>query len=123
MALLIKISRAFLIAFIFAIAACSSEEAADLKRAKAAIEKQHYRIGLGYLDQVVKRNGNAKVTLEAAREGARITFFETKDFNKAIYFHRFMVLKSTDQKERLESQKQIAEIYFNNLQKYNFGPP
>lgn len=100
------------------LSACSSQEEADYKQAQKAMAQEHYRIALGYLDRVIKRNASSKYPLEAARDAARISFFEIKDFNKAIEYHHFLVLHSKDEKERLESQKQIAAIYFNNLQNY-----
>ncbi|MEK2643668.1 tetratricopeptide repeat protein [Bdellovibrio sp. BCCA] len=110
--------RVFLIALVLALTACSSQEEADYKQAQKEIAQEHYRIALSYLDKVIKRNNPTKYPLEAAREAARISFFEIKDFNKAIEYHHFIVLHSLDEKERLESQKQIAAIYFNNLQNY-----
>lgn len=98
--------------------ACSSQEQADFKKAQKEIADQHYRIGLSYLDRVIKRNASKEYPLAAAREAAKISFFEIKDFNKAIQYHRFVVLHSPDEKERLESQKQIAAIYFQDLQNY-----
>lgn len=98
--------------------ACSSQESADFKQAQKSIAQEHYRIALGYLDRVIKRNSSTKYPLEAARDAARISFFEIKDFTRAIQYHHFIVLNSPDEKERLESQKQIASIYFNNLQNY-----
>lgn len=113
-----KMIRVFLVVLVLALAACSSQEEADYKQAQKAIAQEHYRIALGYLDRVIKRNAPTNFPLEAAREAARISFFEIKDFNKAIQYHHFIVLHSPNEKERLESQKQIAEIYFNNLQNY-----
>ncbi len=118
MLLLTRMFRLFLVALALTLTACSSQEEADYKRAQKEISQEHYRIGLSYLDRVIKRNNTKSLTLEAAREAARISFFEIKDFNKAIDYHHFIVLNSTDEKERLESQKQIAAIYFNNLQNY-----
>ncbi len=100
------------------IVGCSSQESADFKQAQKSISEGHFRIALDHLDRVIKRNSSSKYTLEAAREASRISFFEIKDFNKAIKYHHFLVLNSTDEKERLESQKQIASIYFNDLQNY-----
>lgn len=111
--------RVALIALFLMTVSCSSQETADYKQAQKSISQGHYRIALGYLDRVIKRNASSsKYPLEAAREAARLSFFEIKDFNKAIQYHRFIVLNSVDEKERLESQKQIAGIYFNNLQNY-----
>lgn len=110
--------RIFLMALVLALSACSSQEEADYKQAQKEMAQEHYRIALSYFDRVIKRNNPTKYPLEAARDAARISFFEIKDFNKTIEYHHFIVLHSPDEKERLESQKQIAAIYFNNLQNY-----
>ncbi|MNJ91063.1 Lipopolysaccharide assembly protein B [compost metagenome] len=112
------ISRLLIAIFILFTAACSSQEAADFKQAQKEINQKHYRIALSYLDRVILRNSSSEYTLEAAREAARISYFEIKDYNKSAQYHHFIVLNSKDQNERLESQKQIASIYFNNLQNY-----
>lgn len=111
-------TRVFLVVLFAFLTACSSQEEADFNQAKKSISQEHYRIALGYLDRVIKRNSSSSYPLEAAREAARISYFEIKDFNKAIQYYHFIVLHSPDEKERLESQKQIALIYFNNLQNY-----
>lgn len=111
--------RVLLITLALALSACSSQEQAEYKMAQKAMSQEHYRIALGHLDRVIKRNSRSSdLPLEAARDAARISFFEIKDFKKAIDYHHFIVLNSKDEKERLESQKQISAIYFNNLQNY-----
>lgn len=112
--------RSFLIILVVLMSACSSQEQADFKQAQRSIAQGHFRIGLSALDRVIKRsNPGSELPLEAAREAARISFFEIKDFDRAIQYHHFIVLNSPQQKERLESQRQIASIYFNNLQNYS----
>lgn len=110
--------RYALIVLLFVVAACSSQEEADYKQAQKAMSQEHYRSALEYLDRVIKRNSTSKLPLEAARDAARISYFEIKDFQKAVEYHHYIVLHSKDDKERLESQRQIAAIYFNNLQNY-----
>jgi tetratricopeptide (TPR) repeat protein len=103
---------------IFSLNACSSRETADFKQAKKAISEGHFRIAINYLDKVVKRNSKSEFTIEAAREAARISFFEIQEYKKAIGYYQYLVLNSIDEKERIEAQKQISNIYFNNLQSY-----
>lgn len=110
--------KPLLIFLVLALTACSSQEEADYKEAQKSMSQEHYRIALGYLDKVIKRNSSSNYPLMAAREASRLAFFEIKDFSKAINYHHFIVLHSPDVRERIESQKQIASIYFNNLQNY-----
>jgi tetratricopeptide (TPR) repeat protein len=98
---------------------CSSQEKADFSDAQKAIDQGHFRIAVSHLEKVIKRNSGSSLTLEAAREAARIAFYEIKDYNKAIEYFKFIVLHSPDPAERLQSQKQVASIYFDNLQDYN----
>lgn len=106
------------VVLVLALSACSSQEEADYKLAQKAMGQEHYRIALTHLDRVIKRNSSSKLPLEAARDAARISYFEIKDFKKTVDYYHFIVLHSKDEKERLESQRQIAAIYFNNLQDY-----
>ena len=99
--------------------ACSSQESADFKQAQTSLSQGHFRIAATYFDKVVKRNTDSKYKIEAAREAARISFYEIQDYKRAVEYYKFLVLHSSDDKERLESQKQIANIYFNNLQNYH----
>lgn len=106
------------VALVLALSACSSQEEADYKQAQKAMGQEHYRIALAHLDRVIKRSSSSKLPLEAARDAARISYFEIKDFKKSVDYYHFIVLHSEDEKERVESQRQIAAIYFNNLQDY-----
>ncbi len=98
---------------------CSAPEEHDFKEAQKNSKRGDYKVALGYLDRIVKRNSpNTSYGLEAAREAFKLSFYELKNYPKAVNYLRFLVLHSGDQKERLESQKQIASIYFNDLQDY-----
>ncbi len=113
--------RASLVIFTasFILAACSSQEKADYEQAQKAIDQGHFRVAAGYLDRVIKRNSGNTLTLDAAREAARISFYEIKDYKKAIQYFQFLVLHSKSPEERLQSQRQVASINFDNLQDYN----
>lgn len=108
-----------LISIVLLLVGCSSQEKADYADAQKAIDQGHFRIAVGLLENVVKRNSGSSLTLEAARETARIAFYEIKDYKKAIEYSKFIVLHSLDAQERRESQRQVASIYFDNLQNYN----
>lgn len=97
---------------------CTSQEKSDYQQAQKAISQGSFRTALDLLDRVVKRNSGTSLTVEAAREAARISYYEVKDYKKAVRFHQFLVLHATDPAERVQSQKQIANIYFDDLQDY-----
>lgn len=111
--------RALLIVLVLALSACSSQEEGDYKQAQKNISQGHFKVALSFLDRVVKRDAPTEYPLEAAREAARISFFELKDYPKAIEYQHFIVLHSPIEKERVEAQQQIASIFFNNLQNYH----
>lgn len=97
---------------------CSSQEEGDFEQAQKNISQGHYQVALSFLEHAIKRNFSGELPLEAAREAARVAFFELKDYQKTIEYYHFIVLHAPDETERLEAQKQIAAIYFNNLQDY-----
>lgn len=100
------------------LSACSSQEEADFKKGQSAVAEGHNKTALDYFDHVIKRNASEKLCFEAAREGARVAFYDLHDYQKAAEYLHYLVLHSKDEKERVEAQKQIAQIYFNNLQNY-----
>ncbi|WP_413576407.1 tetratricopeptide repeat protein [Bdellovibrio sp. HCB290] len=110
--------RGVLVVLLLLLSACSSQEKGDFKLAEKNVNQGNYKVALDYFDRVILRNNESEYPLEAAREAARVSFFELKDYERTINYHRFIVLHSKDEKERVQSQKQIAEIYFNNLQNY-----
>ncbi|MEK2689431.1 tetratricopeptide repeat protein [Bdellovibrio sp. GT3] len=110
--------RGVLVVLLLLLTACSSQERGDYKIAEKNVSQGNYKVALEYFDRVILRNSNSEYPMEAAREAARVSFFEMKDYERTIKYHRFIVLNSKDEKERVQSQKQIADIYFNNLQNY-----
>lgn len=71
----------------------------------------HFEKAMGGNDQ--------KLALEAARRAARIAHLDLKTYNKAIEFYRFMIVASDSDLERRSAQKNIAQIYFENLLYYD----
>lgn len=112
--------RFFLIfSFVAILSSCTSPEKADFEQAQKYSAQGEYKLALGLLDRVIKRNSGTDRTLEAAREAARISFYETKEYNKAASYFKFLVLHAKDPQERLQSQRQVASIYFDDLQNYS----
>lgn len=99
--------------------ACSPPEAKDYKQAQEEISQGQHPAALSSLDRVMKRAPDSEYAVKAARDGARIASLETKDYKKAAEYYQFLVLHSPDPEERLSSQKQLASIYFDQLQNYD----
>jgi tetratricopeptide (TPR) repeat protein len=103
---------------LFFLAGCDSAGERDFKKASEEIQSGHFRIASSLLEKVMARDPENKLAIEAAREGARISFYEIKDFKKTADFYRHIVLYSKDSAERLKAQKQIADIYFGQMTDY-----
>lgn len=69
-------------------------------------------------EKIMGRYPGEEIALKAAREGGRLSFYDTKDFKKAVELFKYVVLYSNDSTERQSAQKQIADIYFTQLNDY-----
>ncbi len=84
------------------------------------LSKEHkYEDAIVILDRLVKANREGPDALEAARLGAKLAFLEVKDYPHALLFFQQLVLYSPDSGERLESQKRIAEIFFERTSEHD----
>ncbi len=99
-------------------ASCVQQEQKIFNEAQSEVEKGHFRIAASLLEKITIRSPNSENAIKAAREAARISFFEIKDFEKAAKFYQQIVLSSKSSEERLLAQKQIASIYFDHLTDY-----
>lgn len=99
-------------------AGCKKPEQAELEKGQSEIKKENFHIALTHFDKVLLRAPASDQALEAAREAAKATFFNIKDFERAIRYYKFLVLRSSDAEERLLSQKQLIAIYFDHLTNY-----
>lgn len=109
---------AILISALLFFAGCESGEKKDLNAAFDKLALGQTQEALFYFERVLKRAPESEEGLKAAREAARISFFETKNFEKTVEFNKFIVVQSPHAADRLEAQKQIAEVLFSNLNDY-----
>jgi tetratricopeptide (TPR) repeat protein len=89
-----------------------------MDEAKVETDRGHFRIAISHLEKVITRSPNSKLGVEAAREAARISFYEIKDFPKSIQYYQQIVLNSPNAEERMNAQRQIVSIYFDQLTDY-----
>lgn len=108
----------WLVVVFLVLTACTSQEENEYGLAMKNVNQGHYRIALGYFERLIKRDQTPEIVVDSAREAARISLYEIKDFQKAINYYHVLVLRSTEEAERIFAQKQIASIYFDNLQDY-----
>ncbi len=97
---------------------CTSPEQKEMNEGRQAFAEGQFLVAVGHFERVVTRSPESKIGLEAAREAAKISFYDTKDFQKAIKFYQQLVLSSPDANERLLAQKQIVSICFDHLTDY-----
>ncbi len=100
------------------LASCTSTEQKEMSDAKVETGRGHFRIALSHLEKIIIRSPQSELGIEAAREAARISFFDLKDFPKAAIHYQQIVLSSKNSEERLGAQKQIVAVYFDQLQDY-----
>ena len=88
-------------------------------RAKKAVAKGDFHSALKILQGIREHDPDGPRAVIAARLGARVAQVDVKDYGAAVDFYKHLVLRSDDPKERKAAQKNVAQIYFENLQDYN----
>ncbi|MEI7972792.1 MAG: tetratricopeptide repeat protein [Bdellovibrio sp.] len=82
-----------------------------------ASQKGEFEKAILDFEKVMVREPSSALAVKAARQSARVCYIHLKNFEKAAYFYRELVLNSPDADERLNAQKQIALIYTENISK------
>jgi tetratricopeptide (TPR) repeat protein len=95
-----------------------SSQKREFDRGVKAMSHGDFDQGFQLLERVIQRDHNSKLAIEAARRGARTAYLEAKDYKRALDFNRQIVLLSSESEERVNAQKQIAEIEFSDLANY-----
>lgn len=103
--------------FIF-LMTCSLSEERVYNQAQIDIKNGNFREAVSSLEKDNSTSPQTNVGVKAAREAARVCYFEIKDFDRAAKFYRLIILNSADTSERLMAQKQIVSIYFDHLNDY-----
>lgn len=80
---------------------------------------QHdYKGALVLFENVVNHQPEGPKALASARFGSRLAQLEVKNYNQAVFFYRYLILRSPDPDERKSAQRYIAQIYFENMHDY-----
>lgn len=82
------------------------------------VKKKNFINSLLHFENTIKLSPNSIWAVNASREAARVSLYEIKNYKKAIFFNRQLVLYSNDPEERIKAQKEIAYINVDNLQNY-----
>ncbi len=93
---------------------CSSPSEKLYLRAQDLQREGEFGQAVDVYEKIIARAPNSSLALRSAREGARVSLIQLKNFEKASRFYQLLVLDSPDAEERLAAQKQIATIYTEN---------
>jgi len=105
-------------ALLLCVASCGSPERQDLRRGLELSRNREFKESLTYFDHAILRSPESRESVIAAKEGAKIAFFELKDFKKAAEYNQHVILSSRVPEERMAAQKQLANIDFDHLADY-----
>jgi tetratricopeptide (TPR) repeat protein len=97
---------------------CESSLNREFEKGQANQEKGQFVEALSSFEKVIARSPSSEMGLKSAREAARISFFELKDFKKAAEFYEILVYSSPDPDERLRAQKLVTAVYLDHLNNY-----
>lgn len=100
------------------VVACGPPEKREFNRGENSVKEKNYKESLIHFRNSIKAEPESDWALKAAREAARISHYQEKDFDSAIQFYRHLVLYSKSSDERIYSQKEIANLNFDSLQNY-----
>lgn len=97
---------------------CTSPEERIFKEGLEQSAKSQFTGAVQEFKKVVKRSSSSAWGVRAAKEAARISLYELKDYSLALEFLKSVVLYAKDPNERIQAETQIAAIYFDNMQNY-----
>ena len=98
---------------------CSSPLERDFQEGKKNSKEGNFRKAAQLFDQVISRDAESDVAVEAMKEGARLAVLEIKDYNRAAGYYQKIIQHSPEESDRQEAQKQLAALYFESLQDYD----
>lgn len=95
--------------------ACVRKGEDEMSLAKVEAEGGRFQSALSYFERAMAKLKGSDSGLAVAIEAARISFYELKDYPKAIEYNEYIVTHSQLKEERIEAQKQLVNIYANHL--------
>ncbi|MCB0393930.1 MAG: tetratricopeptide repeat protein [Bdellovibrionales bacterium] len=88
-------------------------------RAQKAQSEEKYDVAIQEYKRVIEVDPGSPKALEAAEKAAFVARTFTEDFTSLIHFLKIILLRSPNEKVRVSAQKEIADIYFINLNNYS----
>ena len=100
------------------------------KKAKESEKQQNYVQAISFLNQAIDFSKDPQLLLQVANKGLEVLKHFTTDKLEGeligqsksklqVKYLRLILLYSEDRKQRISSQRKIADIYFNNIKDYH----
>jgi len=89
-----------------------------MERAASAETAGKHAEAFKHYHKVVDHFVRTPAAMKAASEAARIAHYELKKFPEALRLYKHIILYSTDEKQRVDAQRKIADLYFNQTLEY-----
>lgn len=97
---------------------CQSRAEKLYRLGQEKISQSKYLEAVDALEDSAKLEKNNNKWSKTNLEIAKALQYQIQDYSKAILVYRELILKSDNSLIRLQSQKAVSEIYFNNIQDY-----
>ena len=95
-----------------------SSENLEFERAEKAELAGKHEEAVKHYKAVIEKAQQSPLALKAAQEAARISNYDLKRYKDAVDLYKHVVLYSPVERERIDAQKQIAEIHFTQTLDY-----
>lgn len=101
------------------LAGCTlSSEDIEFKRAEESAQAGKNDEAFKHYKVVVDRYVKDPLAIRSAQAAARIAHYELKKFPDAIALYKHIILYAPSEKDRLDAQKKIADLYFSQTLDY-----
>ena len=108
--------RVIFLSLLFYICACEFESESSLKqKAEEQQAKGSYKHAIDSYEKIINIKGKSSESAGYAKTAAHLALIKTKDYERALKLFRYVILNSESPPERLEAQKNIADIHFTHL--------
>ncbi len=95
---------------------CEMESESSLKKkAEESESSGNYKRAIESYEKIINIKGKGQDSVPFAKAAAQMALIKTKEYERALKFFRYIILNSTSSEDRLEAQKNIAEIHFTHI--------
>ena len=108
----------FLLVSPFILGCEASSRRLEFNRAERAEKEKDYSTAAKYYLRVMKRNPEADLSMEAARRAVKLYSVDLSRYNDAVTILEFLIVREKDKARLYSYQKNLANIYFENLLDY-----